>query len=86
MANTTRPNHPTIAQKWDLFQTLVIPSTASKLQVSEMRRSFYCGFQDALRLLSEDVADMPADQAMATLSNLIAEANAFGRSIQQGKA
>lgn len=77
---------PTIAQKWATFHCLVIPSNAPQMQVTEMRRSFYCGFQEALRVLTEDVARLPDDSASKAIKSLLDEANAFGRAIQEGKA
>lgn len=90
MANAKSPKtqrpFPTIAQKWDTFHTLVIPSHASKLQVTEMRRAFYCGFQESLRLLTEGVGSLPADEGSKAISALLEEANAFGRAVQAGEA
>lgn len=80
------PQMPTIAQKWDTFRTLVLPPNASRVQVTEMRRAFYCGFQESMRILTEGVGQLPDEEGLAAIAALLDEANAFGRAVQTGNA
>lgn len=77
----------TVAQEWDKFVVLVLPTNAPPIQRQEMRRAFYAGVQSALAL-SWDIGgdDVTEDQGIAQLEAWHQECQAFGKLIQQGKA
>lgn len=86
MPSTDFPNPPTIAQQWHVFLACAIPASASKVQVKEMRRAFYCGYQEAIRTMSGPVAGMPEAQAVRTMEGLMAECRQFALDVQAGRA
>lgn len=78
--------HETIAQLWEKFEKLVIAPEAGAVQRKESRRVFYAAAHVTLVTTINISADLPEDEAMAKVSALMHECEAFGRAIQEGRA
>ncbi len=83
-----KPKECTIAEQWRAFEELILaPSGAPPIQVKEMRRAFYSGFEAALRVEwaigDESISE---EAAMGILTGLREEAMLFAKQIAQGEA
>lgn len=82
-----QPRDFTIAEQWQAFSILAMPVTAGDTQRQEMRRSFYCGFEAAMRVYETLAAGTLTEQAaIAIMDGLRDECDRFGKLLQEGKA
>lgn len=74
---------------WNDFRTQVMPAGAPAVQVTEMRRAFYAGFECALNRLSREMTegdrlDDPSDERL--IGEVNAELHQFAADVKAGKA
>lgn len=82
-----KPNAFTIAEQWAAFERLVVPKGAHATQVTEMRRSFYAGFEAALRVQwGIGDASISETAGVAILEGLHEEAKLFAKRVARGEA
>lgn len=78
----------TVAERWAMFEALVLPRNVGSVQRQEMRRAFYSGFQEALTAGIEMADESGADDELGVrlIQSLHEECQRFGKAIQAGKA
>lgn len=76
-------NH--VGQGWDVYNVMVLPAHAPPVQHVECRRAFYAGAQTVLERLNA-LGDLSEADAMAALSDMHAEMQAFADLISKGAA
>lgn len=74
-----------IQKAWLSLRRLAIPANASQVQLTEMRRSFYCGAQAMLKEVL-DASDLPEEQAMKVMDQLQSELEQFRKDLEEGRA
>jgi hypothetical protein len=78
----------TIADMWHDYERTVLPANASRIQRSETRRAFYCGFEACLQLYN-DMADESGDNdelGMQMIKALHIECSAFAHAVARDEA
>lgn len=77
----------TIAQWWDQFKTVLDPK-APPVQVTEMRRAFYAGYQSCLAagLQMADESKDNDDIGATMIQRQWEECRAFAESVRRGEA
>jgi len=74
---------PSIAAGWESYRKMIIPATASSVQIEECHRAFYAGaailFESIMRML--DPGEEPTDADMARMSAIDKELRDFGRGL-----
>ena len=70
---------PQIQAQFDLYleKMGLTQSQMSDVQYIETRRAFYAGFGQLLILLLGDIADMPEEESINTLDELLTESQEF---------
>ena len=77
----------TVKEQWDSFRTLVIPTNAPEIQVTEMRRAFYAGVEAMLRIQWEVGDDAVSEDAgVAILEGIHDECRRFAAEVARGAA
>lgn len=71
------PDELSIAHLWTHYAAMVLPVGVSAAQREDMRRSFYAGFIECFRIVSDASAKLPEAQAAQVLSRLNDEGHAF---------
>lgn len=74
-----------IQKAWLSLRHLAIPANASQVQLTEMRRSFYCRAQAMLKEVL-DASDLPEEQAMKVMDQLHSGLEQFSKDLSEGRA
>lgn len=75
---TKHPEKISIEFLWKVYSGEIFRGReVSKLQYDEMRKSFYCGFTECFKLMSDFASNLPEDQACDLFSALAKEGGDF---------
>lgn len=75
--DVVKPADMSVGFLWTIFAAAVIPDV-SEIQRSEMRKAFYAGFSECLRVMHDYAgAELPEEQAAQLLERMAREANEF---------
>lgn len=74
-----------IQKAWMSLRHQAIPADASQVQLTEMRRAFFCGAQAMLREVL-DASDLQEEQAMKVMDQLHSELGQFSKDLTEGRA
>lgn len=72
-----KPEDINIAYLWTIFAGHVLPANAPAVQRDEMRKSFYAGFVECFKIMSDLTDALPEAEACKVLERLDGEAKAF---------
>ena len=72
-----KPEEISVDKIWTLFKIAVIPKDASTLQVLEMKKSFFAGFIECFKVMSDVSTDLDEKDACGVLSRINLEAHEF---------
>ena len=76
----------TIQSNWEDFVRRVIPEDASKIQVQEMKRSFYAGAASILNITFYlGGKNIPQEAGVIMLESLHEECRQFAKDVTEGK-
>ncbi len=77
-----------MAEEWDKYARLVLPSDAPLVQKMETRRAFYAGAQSILFRVIQSFApeSEPTDADMQIMEDLHQELHDFAQSVKDGRA
>lgn len=80
-----KPEDISVAHLWTHFAAMVVPLGASAGQREDMRRSFYAGFLECFKIVTDVSTELPEQRAAQVLERIDAEVKAFYEEMDGGK-
>jgi hypothetical protein len=71
-----KPEKITLALIWEAYSKAVIPDV-SQLQHDEMKKAFFSGFLECLKVMADVATSLPEEKSTGILTRLNSEGHAF---------